>query len=366
MKKVILFLTAILFCFSSSFASDTIKIGVPGSHSGDLASYGIPTKQAVELVVAKLNKQGGLLGKKIVTIAEDEMCKPELATNVAMKLAPEVDFIVGHICSGATKAALEHYKAANIITISPSATNTDLTFSGNYPNFFRTIAHDDAQASLQVDFAINTLKAKKIAVLHDKGDYGKGAATLAKKYIEKSGKAEIALFEGVTPGAVDYSAVVQKIKKADVDVVIWGGYHPEAAKIVNLMKRKRIKAKFIGADGVKDNTFIKTAGQYAEGVYASGPVDVSKRPSTIAAIKELKETFGVEPGAFFLQGYSAAVAITNAIKVANSTDYEKVINALRNNVVETPVGDISFDEKGDVIGAGFSMYEVKNGQFTEL
>ena len=367
MKKFLLFLTTFFFFAGSVFAaSDTITIGVPGAHSGDLASYGIPTKQAVALVVNKLNKEGGLLGKQIVMIAEDDMCKPELATNVAMKLTPQVDFIIGHICSGATKAALEHYKTANIITISPSATNTDLTFSGVYPNFFRVIPHDDTQASLQVDFVVNTLKAKRIAVLHDKGDYGKGAASLAKKYIEKDGNAEVVLFEGITPGAVDYSAIVQKIKRAKVDVVIWGGYHPEAAKIVKLMKRKKIKAAFIGADGLKDETFLTTAQKYAEGVYASGPIDVLKRALAIQAKKELKETFKVDPGAFFLEGYSATLALVNAIKKANSTEYAKVKEALLTNFVETPIGNISFDKKGDVIGTGFSIYQVRNGKFVEV
>ncbi len=367
MKNTILSLILVCFVSVGAFAkSDVITIGVPGSYSGDLASYGIPTKQAVELVVNKVNKSGGLLGKKIVMLPEDEMCKPELATNAAMKLTPMVNFIIGHTCSGATKAALEHYKDAHIITISPSATNTDLTVSGDYPNFFRTIAHDDAQAMLQVTFAINHLKAKKIAIIHDKGDYGKGAATLAKNHIEKNGQATVVLFEGITPGAVDYSAIVQKIKKVNPDVVIWGGYHPEAAKIVALMKKKKIMAAFIGADGLKDETFIKTAQKNAEGVYASGPRDVSQRALTIQAKKELKDTFGVEPGAFFLEGYSATLAIINAVKKAGSTDYDKVKKALTTTTVDTPIGDIRFNAKGDVIGAGFSMYQVKDGKFVEV
>jgi branched-chain amino acid transport system substrate-binding protein len=107
--------------------------------------------------------------------------------------------VVGHICSGATKAALGIYKDSNLIAMSPSATNPALTQSGDYPNFYRTIASDDAQARLEVDFALDNLKLTKIAVLHDKGDYGKGLAEFAKGFLEQDSRAEVVLYEGITP-----------------------------------------------------------------------------------------------------------------------------------------------------------------------
>ena len=153
-------LTAALWVPQAS-ANDVIKIGVAGAHTGDLAPYGLPTKAAAELVVADVNAKGGINGKKVELVAADEQCKPELATNVASKLVSEgVKVVVGHICSGATKAALGIYKSAKVIVISPSATNPPLTKSGEYPNFYRTIASDDDQAILAANFAVETLKAK--------------------------------------------------------------------------------------------------------------------------------------------------------------------------------------------------------------
>ncbi len=214
----------------TALAADTIKFGVAGPHSGDLASYGLPTVNAAKLVVADWNAMGGVLGKKIELVVEDDVCKPEVATSTATKLVGEdVAVVLGHICSGATKAALGIYNSSKKVVMSPSATNPALTQSGDYPNFFRTIASDDAQARLQVDFALDVLKVKKIAVLHDKGDYGKGLAEFAKAFLEKEPQAEVVLYEGITPGAVDYSAVVQKIKRAKAEAVIFGGYHPEAS-----------------------------------------------------------------------------------------------------------------------------------------
>lgn len=348
-------------------AADTIKLGVAGSLSGDLASYGIPTERAAELVVKDINSKGGILGKKVDLLAEDDVCKPEVATNTATKLVSKgVHIVVGHICSGATKAALGIYKEAGVIVMSPSATNTELTQSGKYPNFYRTIGYDRNQSRLAVDFALKNLKLKKIAVLHDKGDYGKGFAENAKSYISDSRQATVVLFEGITPGAVDYSAIVQKIKQSGAEAVIYGGYHPEAATIVSQMRKKNMKTLLISDDGVKDNTFIKVAGRYAEGVYATSHKDTSKNPLAIAAIEAHKKTYGTEPGAFFLNGYAAAQALLNAIKMAGSTDYAKVSKALRTYYVDTPLGKIKFDSKGDAIGVGFSMYQVRNGVYVEV
>ena len=348
-------------------AADTIKLGVAGSHSGDLASYGIPSVRAAELVVKDINEKGGVLGRKVELLIEDDACKPEIATNTATKLVSKGTHVVlGHICSGATKTALGIYKEAKIIALSPSATNTELTQSGKYPNFYRTIGFDKNQAKLAVDFAVNNLKLKKIAVLHDKGDYGKGFAEYAKNYITASKKASVVLFEGVTPGAVDYSAVVQKIKKSNAEAVIYGGYHPEASSIVSQMRKKNMKTLLISDDGVKDNTFIKVAGKYAEGVYATGHKDTSKNPLAIAAVEAHKRTYGTEPGAFFLSGYAGAQALLNAINKAGSTDYGKVSKALRTYYVDTPLGKIKFDNKGDAVGVGFSMYQVRKGVYVEV
>ncbi|MEN8782352.1 MAG: branched-chain amino acid ABC transporter substrate-binding protein [Desulfobacterales bacterium] len=348
-------------------AADTIKLGVAGPHSGDLASYGIPTVRAAEIIVKKVNAKGGVMGKQVELLVEDDVCKPEIATNTATKLASEgADVVLGHICSGATKAALGIYKGANKIAMSPSATNPALTQSGDYPNFYRTIASDDAQAQLEVDFALNNLKAKKIAVLHDKGDYGKGLAEFAKSFLEKDPRAEVVLFEGVTPGAMDYSAVVQKIKQSGADAVIFGGYHPEASKIVSQMRKKKMKTAFVSDDGVKDDTFIKVAGQYAEGVYATGPKDLSSNAMYNEAVEEHRKAYGEDPGAFYPQAYAATLALLNAIEKAGSTDYDALRKALQTNDVDTPLGKIRFDAKGDATGVGFSVYQVKNGKYVEV
>lgn len=359
--------TALAVSFSTAAtAADSIKIGVAGAHSGDLASYGLPTVAATKLVADAINAKGGINGAQIEVLVEDDVCKPEIATNTATKLVSDgVNVVIGHICSGATKAALPIYRDAKIIVMSPSATNPGLTQSGDYPNFYRTIASDDAQAKTLVDYANDVLKVKTIAVIHDKGDYGKGLAEFVKTFIEKDGKSEVVLFEGVTPGAVDYSAVVQKIKRSKADAVIYGGYHPEASKIVSQMRKKRMKTLFLAPDGVKDDTFIKVAGKNAEGVFATGPADVSSNALTKEYRGKFKEAEGTEPGAFFDNAVAAALALTNALEKAGSTDSDAIAKVLQSEAAATPFGDIKFDASGEAIGIGFVVYQVKDGKYVQ-
>ncbi len=352
---------------AGAMAADTIKIGVAGAHSGDLASYGLPTVKAVELVVKDVNAKGGINGAQIQLLVEDDACKPEMATNTATKLVSEgVNAVIGHICSGATKAALPIYRDAGIIVISPSATDSGLTRSGDYPNFYRTIAPNDAQARTEVDFVLDTLKVKSIALVHDKGDYGKGFAEDVKKLINASGKAEVVLFEGVTQGAVDYSAVVQKIKRSGAEAVIFGGYHPEASKIVTQMRKKRMKTIFLSDDGVKSDTFIKVAGKNAEGAYATGAADVSSNPLTKEYRDKYQQAYGAEPGEFFDNAVAATLALTNALAKAGSTDQAAIAAVLHSDDVATPFGDLHFDEKGDATGIGYSVYQVRDGKFIQI
>ena len=371
MKKI-LSLCVILLIALTAFVgcqkdAGVIKIGVAGPHTGDLASYGIPTVKAAELVVADWNANGGVLGKQIELVVEDDVCDPKVAPDVATKLIGEgVVGVIGHICSGATEAALGIYLDSNIPVISPSATNPPLTQSGAYPNFFRTIAPDDAQAVLEVNFVLNTLGKTKIAVLHDKQSYGKGLAEFAKTFIEQSNKGEVVLFEGIQADSVDYSAVINKVENSGADAIIYGGYHPEASKLVSQMKEKGINLVFVSDDGVKDDTFIEVAGDAAEGVYASGPNDTTQDPIAVKAKNDHVAKYSEEPGAFFYNAYAATQAMLNAISKAGSTDYEKIRSALMSNYVDTALGKISFDEKGDAIGVGFSMFQVQNGVYVEV
>lgn len=348
-------------------ATEPIKLGVAGPHSGDLASRGMPSVNAAELVAEYINKTGGVNGRMIELIVGDDACNPQEASNTATRLVKEgVHAVLGHICRGTTKAALKIYKDSNIVVISPSAGNPALTQSGDYPNFFRTISSDDVQAKLQADFVLNVLRRKKIAVLHDNGDYGKSLAEFVKSFLEKDKRAQIVMYEGITMGASDYSAVVKKIKRSKAEAVIFSGYHPDAYKIITRMRKDKMSTIFIFNAGLKDDNFITVAGKYAEGVYSIGLKDTTKNTMAMEAIESHKKKYGSDPGAYFLNAYSAALALVNAIEKSGSTNYDDIVKVLRTEFVETPLGNLRFDYRGDVIGSGFSMYQVQNGVYAEI
>ena len=187
------------------------------------------------------------------------------------------------------------------------------------------------------------------------------------RHIRKtSPQTQVVLFEAVTPGATDYSSAVRKVGQSKAQALMWGGYYPEAAKILSNMYTAGLEIPMIGPDGLKDMGFVQLAGEDAEGVYASGPTDTSANPLSIYYAKKHQEKFGTAPGAFFDNGVAATIALLNAINVAQSTDTDKIMEALRNTEVDTPIGRIKFDEKGDAIGVGMSIYKIEGGQYKEV
>ena len=370
-SKLVRFLAtsmALVMSASVAFAAgDVIKLGVVGAQTGDLAGYGIPALNAAKLVVNDINAKGGILGKQVVIVQEDDQCRPDLSTNAASKVISDgVTIVMGHTCSGATKAVMPMYTSKKIVVVSPSATAPDLTQSGKFPYFFRTTPSDDAQAQLGANFALSALDAKKIAILHDKGDYGKGYAEFARTFIQEDGRAEVVFFEGITPGAVDYSATVKKIQRSGADTLIFGGYYPEASKLVSLIKKNNITINFVSEDGVKTQSFLELAGSDAEGVYASSSRDYSDLELTKKAYADHQSTFNAPHGQFFEQAYAATQAILAAVeKAGTADDPDAIVKALREITVETTLGPIGFDEKGDMVGAGFSMYRVIDGKYVD-
>lgn len=364
---VLLAVTGMVFAGGQRDAGE-IRIGVVGPHSGDLASFGLPTVNAAQLVVDQVNADGGVLGRQIRLVIEDDQCAPDVAANTAARMVGEqVVAVIGHICSGAANAAMEIYTGENIVSVSPSATSPALTQSGNFPTFFRTIAPDDAQGQLQAQFVAEQLGLTSVAILHDGGDYGRGLAEFARGSLQANYPGvNVALFEGITVGAVDYSAIINRIGASGVEGVIYGGYHPEASRLVTQMRAQGLDVAFVSGDGVQDQTFIDVAAAAAEGVYATGPMDTSANPIAQAARQAHQARFGEDPGPFFMNGYAAALAVVNAIESAGSTDPAAIMNALRTAPVNTPVGNITFDERGDATGVGFAVYQVQNGVYVEL
>ena len=353
-------------------ATETIKVGFGGALLGNLASYGLSGLYGLEYVVLKTNASGGLLGRQVEIVTEDDGCKPALASSAAAKLAGDgVTLILGHTCSGATSSALSAY-GNKVLLISPSATEVNLTEGGKNPYFFRTIMRDDVQADLQVAF-LKKRGYKKVALVHDKGDYGKALADRAKMLLEADADSgiEIVLFEGVTSGQMSYDALISKLKNSGAEVLLWGGYYSDGSKLATQMRAKKVDTIIVGADGLKNDGYIKMAGEAAQGTFATGPADLSAGADHSVAIAEALADHGKRHtevvGPYFFYSIAAAQALFDAVeKVGNTTDLAAIKKQLQTETVETILGPVRFDEKGDLIGSSAVMYEIQDGKFVQV
>lgn len=362
-----LVLVSLGFVSALGFSED-LKIGASGPYSGDLEPLGTASFRAAKLVFDQVNEAGGVLGKKIVLTQKDDECDGTKAAAVAKEFVAEKTlFVIGHNCSGASLAALPAYKEASILAFSSSATNPGLTQSGNFPNFFRSVASDDLQGKLQVDYTATKLGLKKFAIVHDQEPYGTGLADNIEQNAKKVGGVEIAFREQIKSGEADYAELVKKIVAAAPDVVFYGGNHPEAAKIVVGLRAAGSKILFVSGDGTRTAEFIKAAGASAEGTLGTAARDHSKNPEAVKAKAHYKKVYGDENiGEFFYESYSNSLALVNAIAKAGSVDSAKVSEKLRSEKIASPIGPLQYDKKGDTVGAGFSVYRVVDGKWVEL
>jgi branched-chain amino acid transport system substrate-binding protein len=350
--------------------AEPFKIGFGGAILGNLASYGLSGYYGLEYAVLKTNAAGGLTGRPIEIVKEDDGCDPALASTAATKLAGSgVNVVLGHTCSGATNSALSVYGSAMLL-ISPSATELSLTDSGRNPYFFRTIMRDDAQANLMVEF-VKKRGFKKAAILHDKGDYGKALADWTKAGLDADpGQGvEVVLFEGITTGQVSYDAIISKLRDSEADVLLWGGYYADASKLATQMRDKNVNTIIVGADGLKNEEYVKMAGDAAEGTFATGPAEFSKGSSSAvdAALADHSKRYSEEIGPYFFYAVAAAEALFAAIeKAGGDADLTAIKTHLQEDTVETVMGPVRFDAKGDIIGAKPKMFEIKSGQFVEV
>ncbi len=179
--------------------------------------------------MADINAAGGIKGEKIVLVQGDDACEPKQAVAVANRLVDEakVSAVVGHFCSSSTMPASEVYDEAGILTITPGSTNPQITERG-MKDLFRMCGRDDQQGAIAANYMLDVLKAKKIAVIHDKDTYGQGLADATRAALAKRGTKEV-LYEGLSRGEKDFNALVTKIGALKPDVVYFGGCHPEAA-----------------------------------------------------------------------------------------------------------------------------------------
>ena len=275
-------------------------------------------KNGVEQAVEDINAAGGVLGQKIQARVGDDVSDPKQGVSVANKFAGEgVKWVVGHFNSGVSIPASDVYLDAGIIQITPASTNPKFTDRGMW-NTFRTCGRDDQQGAVAGNYLADKFKGKKVAVVHDKTPYGKGLADETQKAMNAKGLKEV-VYEGVNPGEKDYSALVSKLKQANVDVVYFGGLHTEAGLIIRQMRDQGLNAPMMGGDGIVSSEFTADRRSRRRG----HPDDLRPRrpqePERQGGRGEVPKK-GYEPEAYTLYTYAAVQILAQAAEAVKSAD----------------------------------------------
>ena len=238
--------------------AQNIKIGVVIPATGPLTQYGDMVKEGVDTALEQINAAGGINGSKLEAVIVDDACEPKQAVAVANRLVDQdkVVGVVGHFCSSNTIPASEVYDEAGILTITPGSTNPLITERG-MKDMFRMCGRDDQQGAIAANYMLDVLKAKKIAVIHDKDTYGQGLADATRAALAKRGTKEV-LYEGLSRGEKDFNALVTKIGALKPDVVYFGGCHPEAGPLVRQMREQGVQAKFFSGDCIVTEELVPT------------------------------------------------------------------------------------------------------------
>ncbi|KAF0866083.1 branched-chain amino acid ABC transporter substrate-binding protein [Pseudomonas sp. LD120] len=343
-----------------SLAADSIRIGIAGAKTGPVAQYGDMQFSGARMAIEQINAKGGVDGKQLVAVEYDDACDPKQAVAVANKVVNDgVKFVVGHLCSSSTQPASDIYEDEGIVMITPAATSPELTARG-YKMVFRTIGLDNAQGPAAARY-IAKLKPTNVAVLHDKQQYGEGIASSVKEILGKEG-IKVAMFEGINVGERDYSSILAKLKQANVDFVYFGGYHPEMGLLLRQAKEKGLSARFMGPEGVGNDSISQIAKDASEGMLVTLPKSFDQDPANKALVEAFQAKKENPTGPFVLPSYSAVEVIAGGIAAAKSEDPEKVAEAIHAGTFKTPTGDLSFDEKGDLKDFQFVVYEWHYGK----
>ena len=351
---------AAVMAFSTAQAAE-IKIGVAGPITGDLAAFGEQLKRGAEMAVADINAKGGINGQKLSLVIGDDRCDPKEARSVAEKLANQkVAFVAGHYCSGSSIPASEVYKEENILQISPASTNPVFT-DRKLKNVFRVCGRDDQQGIVAGDLIADKFKGKKVAVIHDKSQYGKGLADETKKQLNKRGITET-MYEAITPKEKDYSALVSKLKANGIDVIYYGGYHPEAGLIVRQAREQGLNATLISGDALVDKEFWAIAGKAGEGTLMTFDIDPRKNDVAKTVVEKFKKA-GYDPEGYTLYTYAAIQVFAEAAAKAKSTKLDDLVKVMHSSKFQTVLGTTSFDAKGDVSSPAYKVYEWKDGKY---
>lgn len=369
-------------------SNTTVTIGVDAPLTGQNSATGLGIQYGVQIAVDDANAKKLVPGVTFKVKALDDKALPATGQQNATALVQDNSVIaaVGPLNSGVATSMQQVFNTANMVEISPSNTNPQLTQGPKwatgtkvrpFKTYFRTATTDANQGGFAADYAYNTLKKKDVFVVDDKQTYGAGLAGIfQQKFATLGGK--IAGTDHVNTGDTDFSTLVTKIKNSHADMLYYGGQYDEADLITKQLKAGGVNIPLMGGDGIFSDTYIKTAGGASEGDLATS---VGVPVTTLPAAQNFISTYKAKkyPGDYGTYGgysYDAATAIIDAVKAvmdgnggklpAMNDARAKLVDAVQKSDFDGIAGHVSFDQYGDTTNKQLTVYQVKSGKWTAV
>ena len=373
LKLTIVAAAAVALSSGLAFAQEVVTIAHVGPTSGAIAHLGKDNENGAKMAVEELNAQGVVIAGKKVTIklmTEDDAADPKQGTAVAQKLADaKVSGVIGHLNSGTTIPASKIYSDAGIPQVSPSATNPKYTRQG-FKTAFRLVADDTQLGGTLGRYAVKELKGKAFAVIDDRTAYGQGVAQEFKKAVEAAG-GTVGANEFTTDKSTDFNSILTTIKGKKADVVFFGGMDAVAGPMLRQMKSLGINAKFMGGDGICSTELVKLAGDAVTDnqVYCAeaGGVEGKQKAGMEAFRAKFKAKFGTEVQVYAPYVYDGVKLMVAAMEKAGSSDPAKYLPTLAaTKDYHGVTGDITFDNKGDILNGALTLKTIRGGKLVEL
>jgi branched-chain amino acid transport system substrate-binding protein len=347
-----------------------IKIGLEGPMTGDYAYEGQGFEKAVTMLVEQTNEAGGLLGRQVELIVEDDAGDPTQAALVAQRLVDaDVVAVIGAYNSTATEPASEIYNDAGILHITPSSTATRLTEKG-FERFFRVCFLDDRQGLFAANFAKDVLGVQSFGILHDNSTYAQGLAEHTKRYAEAAG-INVTFFDAINPDDQDFTPILTNIGGAGLDAIYFTGYHPQGGLLLKQSNELGLDLTWMMGNACNNPELVQIAGvENAAGTYITTeplPKDVDY-PEAQQFVSDFEAKYNEPPASvWWMMSAEAFNVIRYVIEETESTDSEVMAEFLHNeakdlNGITGPI--LGWDEKGDRLGTIHLAYIIDdNGEF---
>jgi len=367
MKKIFTMLVLVLCAMSLVLSckakeSDSVSIGAIFPLSGPVAFYGNESRDGAQLAIDEINAAGGLLGKKLTLLSEDDEGDAAKAVNALTKLTTrdKVSFIIGSSTSGPTQAMSTLAQSNKVILVSPSATNINVTKAGDY--IFRACFIDPFQGVVGADFAYGTLGSRRAAILYDAGaDYNAGLADSFRNQFKAVG-GQVVADEAYQTGDVDFNAQITRIKAANPDVVYLPNYYNDVSLQAKQLRDQGITCALVGGDGW-DSLTDNAGDEILNGFWSSGFASDTTDPKGVAFVKAFQAKNNRLASQFAALGYDTMMLVIDGIKAAGSFDPSAVKGAIAKINGPYVTGNIRYDsDRNPIKGAAILEIVKQNGK----